>query len=83
MGMGMGMPFDENAMTIILGLGDPMEPGMHGEMKSPLPDKSAIDLISSIKDMCEEWLMKCGKCCDEPKPEASEMDMENKDDGEE
>ena len=58
----MGMPFDESAMTIILGLGDPMEPGMHGPMQSPMPDKSAIDLITSIRDMCDEWLCKCGKC---------------------
>ena len=77
----MNMPFDDNAMTIILGLGDSMEPGMHGEMKSPLPDKSAIDLISSIKDMCEDWLMKCGKCEDSCKQpiDTDDNDKENDD----
>ena len=58
----MDTPFDNETMTIILGLGDPMEPGMHGKMDSPMPDKTAIDLISSIRDMCDDWLMKCGKC---------------------
>ena len=80
----MNMPFDDNAMTIILGLGDPMEPGMHGPMETPMPDKSAIDLITEIRDMCDKWLMKCGKCCDKgDKPEKPDMDMENEDDEEE
>ena len=66
--MGNMMPFSEDAMTIILGLGDPCEPGMHGPMQSPMPDKAAIDLITNIRDMCDDWLMKCGKC-DEEKPD--------------
>lgn len=75
--MGMGIPFDDNAMTIILGLGDPMDPGMHGPMKSPMPDKTAIDLITSIRDMCDEWLCKCGKCEDDDSGSAGMQVDEN------
>ena len=54
------IPFDESTMTIILGLGDPEAPGMHGPMECK-NDKKAIDLITQIRDMCDDYLMKCGK----------------------
>ena len=60
------MPFDDNTMTIIMGLGGPSEPGHHGPMQAPMPEGQAIDLIIKIKDMCEDYLMKCGKCEDKP-----------------
>lgn len=31
----MGMPMGEDFLTIIMGLDDPCEPGMHGPMKEP------------------------------------------------
>lgn len=72
MGMGMGSPFGDEVMTIIMGI-DPSDPGMHGPMKEPCPTDDAIGLITKIKDMCEEWLCTAGKCegmaDEEPKPE--------------
>lgn len=61
MGMGMGSPFGDEVMTIIMGI-DPTEPGMHGPLKEPCPTDDAIGLITKIKDMCEEWLCSAGKC---------------------
>lgn len=58
----MGIPFDENTMTIIMGLGDPMAPGQHGPLEDHTADTGAIDLIIKIKEMCCDYLMKCGKC---------------------
>lgn len=60
MGMGMGSPFGDEVMTIIMGI-DPTEPGMHGPLKEPCPTDDAIGLITKIKDMCEEWLCSAGK----------------------
>ena len=60
MGAGMGMPFGEDIMTIIMGV-DPCEPGMHGPLKEPCPSDDAIGLVTKIRDMCEEWLRSSGK----------------------
>ena len=57
----MDTPFSEDVMTIILGLGDPEEPGMHGPLKEPCPTDDAVGLVTKIRDMCEEWLRSAGK----------------------
>lgn len=59
--MGMGMPFGDEVMTIIMGI-DPREPGMHGHMEEPCPTDDAVGLVTKIRDMCEEWLRSAGKC---------------------
>lgn len=53
-------PMDD-VMTIILGLGDPEEPGMHGPLEAPCPTKDAVTLVTKIRDMCDEWLRSAGK----------------------
>ena len=53
-------PMDD-VMTIILGLGDPEEPGMHGPLVEPCPTSDAITLVTKIRDMCDEWLRSAGK----------------------
>lgn len=55
------MPFDEDAMTLIMGLEGPREPGQHGPTRAPAPSSDAVGLISQIRDMCEEWLDRAGK----------------------
>ena len=59
--MGMGMPMSDDVITIIMGLDDPCEPGMHGPMKEPCPTDDAVGLVTKIRDMCEEWLRSAGK----------------------
>lgn len=68
--MGMGMPFGEDVMTIIMGI-DPCEPGMHGPVKEPCPTDDAVSLVCKIRDMCDEWLRSAGKCGDEPKKDVT------------
>ena len=58
--MGMGMPFGDEVMTIIMGI-DPCEPGMHGPLKEPCPTDDAIGLVTKIRDMCDKWLQSAGK----------------------
>lgn len=58
----MGMPFSEDVITLIMGLGDPCEPGMHGKMEEPCPTDDAVGLVTKIRDMCDEWLRSSGKC---------------------
>lgn len=55
------MPFDEDTMTLIMGLGGPSEPGQHGRREVPMPEMDSIDIITQIRDLCEEFLMKAGK----------------------
>lgn len=57
----MGMPVGEDFLTIIMGLDDPCEPGMHGPMKEPCPTDDAVGLVTKIRDMCDEWLRSAGK----------------------
>ena len=57
----MGMPMGEDVLTIIMGLDDPCEPGMHGPMKEPCPSDDAVGLVTKIRDMCDEWLRSAGK----------------------
>ena len=60
--MGMGMPMGgEDFVTIIMGLDDPCEPGMHGKLEEPCPTEDAVTLVTKIRDMCDEWLRSAGK----------------------
>lgn len=77
----MGMPFSDDVITLIMGLGDPCEPGMHGPMKEPCPSDDAVGLVTKIRDMCDEWLRSSGKCegmseKDEPSEEMPTEDEE-------
>lgn len=78
--MGMGMPFGEDIMTIIMGI-DPSEPGMHGPCKEPCPTDDAVDLVCKIRDMCDEWLRSAGKGKDEPNAAPSMSEGEEGMDG--
>jgi len=55
------LPFDEDVMTLIMGLGGPEKPGQHGRVNVPEPDGDVVKLVTDIRDMCEEFLRKCGK----------------------
>lgn len=57
----MGAPFSDDVITLIMGLGDPCEPGMHGPMEEPCPSDDAVGLVTKIRDMCDEWLRSSGK----------------------
>lgn len=54
------MPFDDDIMTLIMGV-TPEEPGPHGRMQCPPPTGDAVSLVTKIRDMCEDFLMKAGK----------------------
>lgn len=79
--MAKDIPFDEDMMTLIMGVGGPDEPGQHGRTKAPFPTKDAIGVITQIKDLCEDFLSKAGKESeDEPK---DDEEPDNADDIEE
>lgn len=59
--MAKNIPFDEDTMTLIMGLGGPEKPGQHGRTMIPAPEQQAIDLITEIRDMCEEYLRSAEK----------------------
>ena len=63
------LPFDDDVMTLIMGLGGPEEPGQHGRRSEPMPDKDTVELITNIRDMCDDFLKKLGKSPDEDKME--------------
>lgn len=65
------IPFDEDVMTLIMGLGGPDKPGQHGRTMVPAPEQKAIDLVTEIRDMCEEFLRSAEKG-DEEKEESEE-----------
>ncbi len=54
------IPFDDDIMTLIMGI-TPEEPGPHGRMHMPKPSGDAVSLVTQIRDLCDEFLMKCGK----------------------
>lgn len=54
------MPFDDDIMTLIMGV-TPEMPGPHGRMQCPPPTGDAVSLVTKIRDMCEDFLMKAGK----------------------
>jgi hypothetical protein len=72
------IPFDEDTMTLIMGLGDPEKPGQHGRTMVPAPEQKAIDLVTEIRDMCEEFLRSAEKPEEEQeeKPDMTEEDSE-------
>lgn len=65
------LPFDEDMMTLIMGVGGPEKPGQHGRTLEPMPEMNEIDLITQIRDLCEEFLTKAAKGKSE-KPEKEE-----------
>lgn len=70
------IPFDEDTMTLIMGLGGPDKPGQHGRSIVPAPEDKAIDVITQIRDLCEEFLRSADK---EEKPEEKEDEEETTD----
>lgn len=66
------LPFDEDTMTLIMGLGEPDKPGQHGRKTIPAPEQDAIDLVMNIRDMCEDFLKSAGKEDKEEKRKDSE-----------
>lgn len=55
------IPFDEDTMTLIMGLGGPDKPGQHGRSLVPAPEQKAIDVITQIRDLCEDFLKSADK----------------------
>lgn len=63
-------PFDEETMMLIMGLGEPEKPGQHGRTRAPL-DKTCVEFITNIRDMCDEFLKTLDK--GEPKENKDEF----------
>lgn len=59
--MAKDLPFDEDTLMLIQGIGGPEEPGQHGRTNVPMPTEQAIDVITQIRDLCEDFLGKAGK----------------------
>ena len=76
------IPFDEDTMTLIMGLGGPEKPGQHGRTMVPAPEQTAIDLITQIRDLCVDYLQSAGKEDEDEEKEPSE-EMEEPEDSEE
>lgn len=76
------IPFDEDTMTLIMGLGGPEKPGQHGRTMIPAPEQTAVDLITQIRDLCEEYLQSADKEEEREEKEPSE-EMEELEDSEE
>ena len=55
------IPFDEDTMTLIMGLGGPDKPGQHGRTMVPASEQKAIDVITQIRDLCEDFLKSAEK----------------------
>ncbi len=60
------IPFDDDTMTLIMGLGGPEKPGQHGRKMIPAPENDAIDVITQIRDLCEDFLRNADKGEGEP-----------------
>jgi len=76
----MKTPMGEDFLTIIMGLDDPCEPGMHGPLKEPCPTSDAIELVTKIRDMCDEWLRSADKEPDECATPPTEVGENEQDD---
>lgn len=76
------IPFDDDVMTMIMGVGGSEEPGQHGRTHAPMPSKDAIDVLTEIRDMCDEFLNKVDKNTEENK-EDKENNKDNEDEEEE
>ena len=77
------LPFDEDMMTLIMGLGEPEKSGQHGRTMVPTPDKTAIDLVTEIRDLCEDFLMSADKKEEKPEKKEESEDMETEENSEE
>lgn len=72
------IPFDEDTMTLIMGLGGPDKPGQHGRSLVPAPEQKAIDVITQIRDLCEDFLKSADKEDeDEEKPTEETKETES------
>lgn len=50
-------PFDEDIITMFMGLDNPNKPGQHGRTDMPKkPESTAFEFITQIRDMCEEFI---------------------------
>ena len=77
--MAKDLPFDDDVMTMIMGVGGPDEPGQHGRTQAPFPTEDAIDVITQIRDLCDDFLSKAGKDeeeSDKDSEETEEIDIE-------
>ena len=82
--MAKDIPFDDDAMTLIMGLGGPEEPGQHGRRMMPKPGSDIVDILTQIRDLCEDALKKYGKEDeDEPEEKEDKEDTETSDEDEE
>ena len=70
------IPFNDDVMTMIMGVGGPDEPGQHGRTHAPMPTSDAIKLVTDIRDMCDDFLKKTGKDDEEVEETEEETDME-------
>lgn len=77
------IPFDEDVMTLIMGLEGPEEPGQHGRKTIPAPQMDAIDLATQIRDLCEDFLQSAGKSDNEAGKSAKKQGDEEADSEEE
>lgn len=66
------LPFDDDVMTLIMGLGEPEKPGQHGRKMVPAPEQTAVELITQIRDMCDDFLMNADKEKEQQKEEDKE-----------
>ena len=71
------LPFDEDTMTLIMGIGGPGEPGQHGRMMIPAPNQKAIDIITQIRDLCEDFLNTVDKNDEESEGETDTEDLKD------
>lgn len=75
------IPFDEDMMTLIMGIGEPEKPGQHGRTMIPAPENKPIDVITQIRDLCEDFLRSIDK--GDGKPEGAERPNGKADDAQE
>lgn len=75
-------PFNDDIMTLIMGI-EPDAPGQHGPKNVPAPDKDAVEVITQIRDLCEDFLMNADKEPEEKLPEEGDEDEESEDEDEE
>jgi hypothetical protein len=73
----MDIPFGDEVMTIIMGIEDPAAPGQHGPCRMPEMDPEAVNVLTKIRDLCDEYLMGAGKTpADDGKPDMQAEDDE-------
>lgn len=71
------LPFDDDTMTLIMGIGEPGKPGQHGRRMIPAPEQDAIDVITQIRDLCADFLQSAGKDKGESEDEPSDMEADD------